>query len=212
MVPSRARVPSAGKVTETSQDLERFLFGFQQRRRISTNAEQRVRPLRTGRTLRMEAERGGVKKDALALYLLDHWALGQDLFERLSARQAPVVELQPAQLRQRVILVLQCRLDPVLGAEIAHEDRKDEGIGLVAGHLEEAGRARVCDVFNLEMAEVLHLEQSTRAGAGHPRRPAAPGPSRGQRLELGVHALEPLLGKPVQAIVEDPTHSDLAYR
>ena len=31
-------------------------------------------------------------------------------------------------------------------------------------------------------------------------------------VELGVHTLESFPWKPVQAVVQNPTHSDLAYR
>src|SRR6266568_3345386 len=63
---------SAAKMPEASQDLERFLFGLQQRWRICANATQRVCPLRTLWTLRVEPERGRVEKYPFSFNLLDH--------------------------------------------------------------------------------------------------------------------------------------------
>src|SRR6266852_402961 len=84
MVPSRARVPSAGKVPEASQDFERFLFSLEQRRRIGTDAEQRIGPLGARRTLRMQPESRRIEEDALALNFLDHGAFRKDLLKRLA--------------------------------------------------------------------------------------------------------------------------------
>jgi len=174
IVPSRARVPSAGKMTEASQDLERFLFGLQQGRCVSPDPEQCVSPLRAGRALRVKSKRRGVEEDPLAPNSFDHGPLGEDLLEGLAAGQPSVIELKSPQLRQRVIIVLQCGLDPVLGAQVAHEDGDDQRVGLIAGHLDEARGGRIRDVLVLEVAEVLHLEQAAGTGARHPRWLAAP--------------------------------------
>src|SRR5713226_7517625 len=74
IVPSRARVPSAGKVAKTFQDLERFLFSLEQRRRVGPDAEQGISPFGARRTLRVKPKRWRIEKDALALNLLDHRA------------------------------------------------------------------------------------------------------------------------------------------
>src|SRR5438132_1514811 len=77
--------PSGAKVSEPTQNLERLLLGFEQRRRVRADAAQRVSPLRAGRALGMEAKCRWIKEDPLAFDLLDHRPLGQDVFERLTA-------------------------------------------------------------------------------------------------------------------------------
>src|SRR5712692_3905896 len=186
IVPSRARAPSAGKVAEASQDLERFLFSLQQRRGVG--------PFGARRTLRVKPKRRRVEKDALALDLLDHRPFRQHFLQRLAAREAATVEFQPAQLGQRMVLVLQGRLDPILGAEVAQEDRDDQRIRLVAGHLHKTGCAGVGHILDLEMPEVLHLEQASGEGARDPGWLATPRAGDGEGFELGMHALETLLG------------------
>src|SRR5260370_39234848 len=116
-------------------------------------------------------------------------------------------ELEPAQLGEGMVLVLQCRLDPVFRAQVAHEDGDDQGVGLVARHLHETRSGGIYDVLVFEVAEVLHLEESARVRAGHPRRLAAPCTCSGKSLELDVHPLETLLRQPVQPVVEDSTHA-----
>src|SRR5712664_204845 len=86
IVPSRARVPSAGKVPEASQDFERFLFSLEQRRRAGADAEQGISPLGTRRTLRVKPESRRIEEDPLALNFLDHGALRKDLLQRLAVR------------------------------------------------------------------------------------------------------------------------------
>src|SRR5438445_8343909 len=56
IVPSRARVPSAGKVAEASEDLERLLFGVQQRRSGGPDAEVGVGPLPARGPVAVKAE------------------------------------------------------------------------------------------------------------------------------------------------------------
>src|SRR6185503_1205853 len=97
--------------------------------------------------------------------------------------------------------------DPVLGAQVAHEDRDDQGIGFVAGHLDEAAGAEIPRLVVLEVAEVLHLEKAARLRARDPRLLAAPSPGFGERLELLVHTLQAMLRKAVQAVVEYPSHA-----
>src|SRR5260370_6106975 len=116
-------------------------------------------------------------------------------------------ELEPAQLGEGMVLVLQCRLDPVFRAQVAHEDGDDQGVRLVAGHLHETRRCGVYDVLILEVAEVLHIEETARVRAGHPGRLATPCTNSGKSLELGVHPFETLLGKSVQPVVEHSTHA-----
>src|SRR5260370_39657032 len=106
-----------------------------------------------------------------------------------------------------MILVLQCRLDSVFRAQLANEDGDDQGVGLVARHLHETCSGGVYDVLVFEVAEVLHLEESARVRAGHPRRLAAPSTCSGKTSELGGHPLETLLGKSVQPVVEDSAHA-----
>ncbi len=108
----------------------------------------------------MKAKCWRVEQNALALDLLDHRPLGENLLQRLAIRQPAMIEFQPAQLCERVVLILQGCLDPILGAQVAHEDGNDECVGLIAGHLGEPGGAGVRDVFVLEMPEILHLEQA----------------------------------------------------
>jgi hypothetical protein len=50
--------------------------------------------------------------------------------------------------------------NPVFGAEVANEDGDDQGVGLVAGHLYETGRAELPAFFVPEVAKELHLEQA----------------------------------------------------
>src|SRR5712692_496102 len=131
-------VVSAGKMPKASQDLEGLLLGLHQSRRVSTNATQRVRPLGAGWALGMKPEGRWIEKDALALHLLDHRPLREHIFERLAAGQTARFELEAAQLGQRVILIFDRGADAVLGAQVAQENRDDQGVGLVACHLYKA--------------------------------------------------------------------------
>jgi hypothetical protein len=92
-------------MAETSQDLERFLLGFHQRRGIGAYAAQGVGPFGTRRALRVESKRRRVEKDALPLDLFDHGPFGEHVLERLAPRQPARFELQMTQLGQRMVLV-----------------------------------------------------------------------------------------------------------
>jgi len=59
-----------------------------------------------------------------------------------------------------VVFVFHRDPDAIFGAQVAHENRDDQRIGLVAGHLHKAGRADVCFVLDPYVPEVLHLEQA----------------------------------------------------
>jgi len=123
------------------------------------------------------------------------------------------MELEPAQLGQRVIFVSHLDSDSVLGAEIAHEDRDDESVGFVACHLHETCSAQICSVLDAKVAEELHLEQACRARAGDPWPIAPPGPGSRERFELLVDAFEALLGQAMHFVMENSPHLDeSAYR
>src|SRR5438034_119741 len=130
-------------MAESPQDLERLLLGFHQTRRVCANAVERVRPLGAGWALGVEPERGRVEKDSLALDLLDDRALGEHVLEAETVGQPATHEVEAAQLRKRMVFVAQHHPDSVFGREIAQKDRDDQGVGLVTGHLHEAGRRRI---------------------------------------------------------------------
>src|SRR5262249_34909713 len=117
---------------------------------------------------RVESERRRIEENAFALDLLDDGAPGEHVLERLAAGQATMVEVEVAQLGQRVILVANRSAYAVLGAEVAHEERDDQRVGLVTGRLEEAGGAECFAVVVLEVAEKLHLEEAAGVRAGDP--------------------------------------------
>src|SRR5438045_4268564 len=145
--PCVASAPSGGKVPETSQDLERFLFRLEQRRRIGSNSAKRVGPLGAGRTHRVQPERGRVEEDALAFDLLDHRSLGKHFLQGVAAGQSTGIEVEASQLQERVVFVEDGGADSVLGAEVPQKNRDDQGVGLVAGHLDEAGGAELPALF-----------------------------------------------------------------
>src|SRR5437868_9577889 len=105
-----------------------------------------------------------------------------------------------------MVFVADRRGDAVLGAQVAHEDRDDQGVGFVAGHLDEAGGAEAVALVVLEVAEELHLEEATRLRAGAPGPAAAPGARGRQGFELLVDAFEPMLGQAIQPVVQNPRH------
>ena len=107
-----------------------------------------------------------------------------------------------------MVLIANRGRDAVLRAEVAHEDGDDQGIRLVARHLDEAGGAQPGTFVLLEVTEVLHLEKRTRLSAGDPWLAAPPCPGTREGRELIVDPLELMLGQAVQAVVEDPRHSD----
>src|SRR5438477_279617 len=119
MQPSVTTPVSAAKVPESTQDLQRFLLGLEQRRRIGADAAQRIRPLGAGRALGVQPEGRRIEEDALALDLLDYGSLRQHVLERLSAGQSPRLEVEAPQLGQRVIFVSDRGANPVLGAQVA---------------------------------------------------------------------------------------------
>ena len=154
----------------------------------------------------MKPECRRIEKYPFALHFLDHRPFRKHLFERKAARQAAVPELEAAQLGERVVFITHGNRDPVLRTQVAHEDRDDESVRLIAGHLHKAGRAEVPLFFQAEMAEVLHLEEAGRARAGNPRGITTPSPRSRERFELLVDALEPLLRQAVQPVVENSRH------
>src|SRR5438132_3110508 len=89
----------------------------------------------------METKCRWIKEDPLAFDLLDHRPLGQDVLERLAAGQASELEVETAELGQRMILVADRSAHPIFGAQVTHEDRDNQGVGFVAGHLHKAGSA-----------------------------------------------------------------------
>src|ERR1700730_19090960 len=89
MVPSVTSAFSAAKMPEASEDLERLLFSFKQRRGVGPDSAEGVCPLRARRTLRVKAECRRVEQNPLALDLLDHRPLRKHVLKRLPARQAP---------------------------------------------------------------------------------------------------------------------------
>src|SRR5690348_838247 len=203
---SVATAPSGAKVAEASQDLERLLLRLEEGGRVGADAAERVGPLGARRAHRVEAKCRRVEEDALALHLFDDGALGEHVLERVTAGQPAEAKVEAAQLRERMVLVEDRCADPVLGAEVAHEDRDDERVGLVAGHLHEAGGAETRTDLVAEVAEELHLEKPARLGARDPRATAAPRADAGERVELFVDALEAMLRQAVEPVVEDPRH------
>src|SRR2546423_2017340 len=188
---------SGAKMPESTQDLKRLLLCLEQRRRICSDATERVCPLGARRPLGVEPECRRIEEDSLALDLLYDGPLGQDVFERLVVGQAATREIEAAQLEQRMILVANRRADSVFGAQIAHEDRDDQGVGFVPRHLHEPGRAQGAAFLISQVPEELHLEEATRLRTGDPWRATAPCASLAERLELLVHALDSMLGKAI---------------
>src|SRR5947209_20547288 len=115
-------------------------------------------------------------------------------------------------LRERVILVANRCSDPKVGAEVAHEDREDQCIRLVAGHLDEARRTQACALVIAEVAEVLHLEEPSRRRARDPGRAAPPRAHAAESGEVLVQMLESMLWKAVKAVVKDPRHIGVSLR
>src|SRR6266550_5160731 len=195
MNPLAVSAPSAAKVTEATQDLQRFLLGFEQRWRVGADAAQRVSPIRAWRALGMGTECRWIKEDPLAFDLLNHRALCQDVLERLAAGQASALEVETAELGQRMILVANRRADPVFGAQVTHEDRDDQGIGFVAGQLHKAGSAQGLAVVIPQVPEEFHLKQPAGLRAGNPGRATPPRTGLGKHIELFVDTLESMLGQ-----------------
>src|SRR4051812_14827317 len=105
-VPSRLVSALSGpKVTEAPQDLERLLLCFEQGRGVGPHPTQGVGPLGARRAQRVQPEGRRIEKDALALDLLDHRSFGEDVFERLTLRQAARVEVEASQFGERMIVV-----------------------------------------------------------------------------------------------------------
>src|SRR2546430_11909130 len=153
---------SGAKVTESAEDLERFLLRFEKGRCVRPDTAQRVGPLGAGWALGMQPEGGWVEKDALALDLLDYRPFGEHVLERLVTGKSSAVEVETAQLGERVILVADRGPNAVLGAEVPHEDRDDQGVGLVARHLDETCSAQIPALFIFQVPEELHLEKAAR--------------------------------------------------
>ena len=189
---------------------QRFLLGFQQAWRVGPDAVERIRPLGRGRALRMEAECGRIEEDAFAGDLFDHRTFGQHVLERITCRKAALHELEASQLGERMILVDQQRSDPVLGAQVAQEDRDDQSVSLVARHLDEACGDQQALLIDLEVTEVLHFEKTTRARARDPWPIAAPRAGGREGLELLVNALEAVLRQAVKTVVKDSLHGRLS--
>src|SRR5215472_3009875 len=194
-----APAASGAKVAEPPEDLERLLLRLEERGRVGADATQRVGPLRAGRAHRVEAECRRIEKDAFALDLLYDGALGEHVFERMTAGQAAEAKVEASELREWVVLVEDRRADAVLSAEVAHEDRDDQRVGLVAGHLHESGGAEARADLVPEVAEVLHLEEPVGLRARDPWLCAAPCTHCAQCVELLVDAFEAVLGQAVQA-------------
>src|SRR5207249_2871462 len=72
--------------------------------------------------------------------------------------------------------------------------------------LEKAGGRDVLTLGFPNVAQVLHLEEPGRAVRRDPRLLAPPGPSGGEPRDLLLHASQPVLGEPVEAVVENPGH------
>ena len=191
--PSAVRVVSAAKMTEAAQHLERFLFRLHEGWRIRPDSAECITPLRAGRTLGVKAEGRWIEEDALAFDLLDHGSLGKNILERKPGGETALHELEAAELRERVVAVPQQDSNPVLGAQIAKEDRDDQGIGFIARHLHEARCGKVGRLSLPRVSEVLHLEQAARMRAGDPRPIAAPGSSTRKGFELIVQTLQQVI-------------------
>src|SRR5207237_6458111 len=161
MQPSVTTPVSAAKVPESTQDLQRFLLGLEQRRRMGADAAQRIRPLGAGRALGVQPEGRRIEEDALALDLLDYGSLRQHVLERLSAGQSPRLEVEAPQLGQRVIFVSDRGANPVLGAQVAHEAGDDQRVSFIPCHLYEASRAQPTGFCVREGAEAHPLEKTT---------------------------------------------------
>jgi hypothetical protein len=106
-----------------------------------------------------------------------------------------------------MVIVLQRRFDPILGAQVAQEYREDQSVGLVARHFHEPSGTGTHNILELETPKELHLEQTARLGARHPGGLAAPRAGRREGFELGVHPFEALVWQAVQAVMEDPPHA-----
>src|SRR6184192_1654865 len=96
----------------------------------------------------------------------------------------------------------------VLRAQVTHGNGDDQGVRLVACHLDEASSAQRPPFVVFEVTEVLHLEESTRLRARDPRLAAAPCASPREQVELFVDGLDPVLREAVQAVVKNSRHSE----
>jgi len=143
----------------------------------------------------METKCRWIKEDPLAFDLLDHRPLGQDVLERLAAGQASELEVETAELGQRMILVADRSADPIFGAQVTHEDRDDQGVGFVAGHLHKAGSAYGLALFISQVPEEFHLEQPAGLRARNPGCAAPPRTGLSEHIELFVDTLKSMLGK-----------------
>src|SRR5947208_15994027 len=89
-----------------------------------------------------------------------------------------------------MVFVANRRVNSVFRAQIAHKAGDDQGIGFVACHLHESGRAEPLAFFVLEVAEEFHLEEAAGLRAGHPWSAASQPPRAGEPAELAVQALQ----------------------
>src|SRR5437879_1900502 len=205
--PTATSSTPAAKIGHGAKDRERVPRGREERGRVGPEAAQPVSPLRgTGGGVRIQAMGGGIEHDRLPFDLLDHGPPRQHLLQGVARGQAAASKLQAAQLGERVVLVSEDRPDAVLGAQVAEEEHQDEDVGLVAADLEEARGRDVLALGLTDVAEVLHLEEAGRALCRDPGSLAAPGAGGRQPGELPLHPAEPLLGKPVEAVVQNPGH------
>jgi hypothetical protein len=116
-------------------------------------------------------------------------------------------ELEKAKFEERVVLVPPDRSDPVFGAQVAEEEEEDQGIGLVALHLEEAARRDLLAFGIDQVPEVLRLEEVARLRGGHPDRLAPPLADGRQRLDLLCQSLETIGWDAVKAVMDDSSHA-----
>src|SRR2546421_1474228 len=102
---------------------------------------QRITPvLRVARRLRMQAVAWRVEGDRLAHDLLDHRPPSEVIFELTAAVQESAVELEAAELGQRMLIIAPLDVGSILGAAISKEEEEDQSVGLVTRHLQEPGR------------------------------------------------------------------------
>src|SRR5437762_6662717 len=111
-----------------------------------------------------------------------------------------------------MVFVANRRVNSVFRAQIAHKDGDAEGIGFVACHLHESGRAEPLAFFVLEVAEEFHLEEAAGLRAGHPWFAASPPPRAGEHAELVVKALQTVLRHAVEPVMEDSRHRLVSLR
>src|SRR5437588_5074525 len=201
----------SAEMAQAPEDLERFLLGFEEAWRVGAQPVQRVAPAVGCFGPRMNAVAGRIELDRLPGHLFDQRSLCEMVFERLAGREQPVSEFKEPELEERVLLIPPDSPDTVLGAQVPEKEEQDQGVGLVALHLQEAAGAYLLTFGFLPVAEVLSAKKVAGKAGRHPDRLAAPLSGGRQRVDLFSQPLEPLRRDAVPPVMNDSRPGCLAY-